>query len=92
MSIEYRHFAVDRIEKGVAVLLSDSGRTLEIGEGLLPEGAREGSVIRVAWNEAGEIDWNTAEIDEAERDRRLSEAHRVLDELKKRDPGGDIDL
>jgi len=92
MSTEREYFAVDRIASGVAVLISDSGQAIEVDRDLLPEGIQAGSVLRAGKDETGGIRWDTAELDEAERTRRVTEARRVLDELKKRDPGGDLDL
>jgi hypothetical protein len=37
-------------------------------------------------------DWSSAEIDKKEEERRLREATRVLDTMKRSDPGGDIKL
>lgn len=92
MSTEREYFVVDRIESGVAILISDSGQAIEVDRNLLPKGTRAGSVLHAVKDETGGIRWDTAELDEPERIRRITEARRVLDELKKRDPGGDIDL
>jgi hypothetical protein len=37
-------------------------------------------------------DWSQALIDDAERARRQREARRTLDNLKRSDPGGDVQL
>lgn len=55
----------------------------------LPEGARPGSVLRVALSEvSGRPDWGSAELAEDEAESLLEEARETLEELKKRDPGG----
>ena len=92
MSTDLQHFAVDRIESAVAVLVSDSGRAFEIPTAILPKGIQEGSVIQVGKDDSGEVAWATAVLDEVEREARISRAEGVLNELRKRDPGGDIDI
>ncbi|MEX2156741.1 MAG: DUF3006 domain-containing protein [Gemmatimonadales bacterium] len=85
-------YAVDRIEGKVAVLIADSGATLEMARSALPSRLREGSVLRVALGANHKPDWSSAEIDTDERQRRLREATDTLDEMKRSDPGGDIVL
>lgn len=84
-------YVVDRIERSVAVVVSDDGRSFDVPRGNLPKGAREGSVLRVEAKGDG-IDWSRAEIDEAERARRLKAARERLDRLGETDGGGDIEL
>ncbi len=90
MPTENRYFAVDRLEAGVAVLISDRGKVFEVASALLPEGARDGTVLRLEWDGVGEVPWATAEIDRAEAERRVDDVRRILDALRKRDPGGDV--
>ena len=86
-------WVVDRIEGDTYVLVDDeSGRTVEVGRNLLPVGVEEGAVLRVPVTDEGELAWGSAVLDEGERQRRLAEARDVLDELKARDPGGDVVL
>lgn len=85
-------FAVDRVEGAVAVLVGDNGATVEVVTGHLPKPLREGTVLRVVLNDRAEPDWTTAQIDEVERERRLDRARDALTRLRKRDPGGDIQL
>lgn len=87
----HRVVEVDRIEGQLAVLALDDGSTVDVPLKSLPKGTREGSVLRVP-DENGMLQWSEAELDELERRRRLGEARRNLDELKKRDPGGDLTL
>jgi hypothetical protein len=82
-------YAVDRIVGSRAVLLDDNGAEFEVMLSLLPEGTREGSVLRV---KGSPPEWETAALDAAERLRRLERARKELDRLKRSDPGGDIVL
>ncbi len=86
------YYAVDRMEGTVAVLVADDGTTVDVPRRRLPSGVREGSVLQVSVGEDGSLDWSSAELDEAERERRLKRARETLDQLRKRDPGGDIAL
>jgi len=86
-------WVVDRIEGDTAVLVEDgTGRTLEVSRSLLSIVVDEGTVIRVPPTEEGGPDWGLAVVDEELRERRLAEARDVLEQLKKRDPGGDVVL
>jgi hypothetical protein len=93
MSAEPSFYAVDRFEGDLAVIVDDSGDTLEVRRSLLPEDTEEGSVLRV-WPDdgSGGPDWATAELADDEAEARLERARETLGELKKRDPGGDIVL
>lgn len=85
-------YAVDRIERGRVVLLGDSGDELSVAIERLPPAITEGLVLRVPLATEGGPDWDRARIDRAETHRRLREAREILDELRERDPGGDIEL
>lgn len=93
---EYREiWIVDRIREGTCVLVDDAtGRTLEIAQSLMPSGhvVAEGTVLMVPVTDEGGLDWMSAEADEELQKQRLGEAEEVLDDLKKRDPGGDVEL
>ena len=92
MSEGERIWVVDRVEGGVAVLVGDDDQeTLDVPLSVLPPGSREGSVLRVG-ESAGEPLWTSAVLDEELRLERLRQAEAALDELRKRDPGGDIVL
>ena len=92
MSEAERIWVVDRVEGGIAVVVADEdGRTHDVPLSVLPSGSREGSVLRVGEG-AGEPLWNSAVLDEESRLERLKQAEAALDELRKRDPGGDIVL
>lgn len=85
-------YAVDRLERNVAVLVSDRGETIEMPRPELPTGIHEGSVLRVRFGAQNLPDWSSAVIDSEEEKRRLKEAKQQLDEMKRTDPGGDITL
>ncbi len=77
----------------MAVLVEDgTGRTLEVLRSLISVSVDEGTVLRVPVTEEGGPDWRLAEPDEELRQRRLAEARDVLEQLKTRDPGGDMVL
>ena len=86
-------WVVDRIEGDTAVLVEDeTGRTLDVSRTLISVSVDEGTVLRVPATEEGGPDWGLALADEELRERRLAEARDILEELKSRDPGGDIVL
>ena len=92
MSEADRIWVVDRVEGGIAVLVADDdGETVDVPLAVLPPGVREGSVLSVS-ESAGEPLWSSAVLDEEFRLERLKRAEAALDELRKRDPGGDIVL
>lgn len=92
MSEAERIWVVDRVEGGVAVLVADDDQeTLDVPLSVLPPGLREGSVLSVG-ESGGEVLWTSAVLDEELRLERLRQAEAALDELRKRDPGGDIVL
>jgi hypothetical protein len=83
---------VDRFEGDRAVLERALHETLVLPRALLPEGLCEGDVLRVAVTATtGESRWVLAR-DEAETRRRVANVKRLQDDLKSRDPGGDIPL
>ena len=86
-------WVVDRVEADTAVLVEDeTGRTLKVSRSLIPVSVDEGTVLRVPATEDGGPDWGLAKPDEEIRRRRLAEAREVLEQLKMRDPGGDVVL
>ncbi len=89
--MKYAFYAVDRLEGNIAVLIGDSGKTVDMPREL-PKGLREGSVLRVPFRAQNLPDWSSAFIDRQEEERRLRDAKRILDEMKRSDPGGDIKL
>jgi len=92
MSESERIWVVDRVETGVAVLIADDNeQTVDVQVSLLPENTSEGSVLLVP-EQVGEPAWSSSRLDEEQRQNRLREAEVALNELRKRDPGGDISL
>ena len=86
------YFAVDRLEGKYAVLIGDGGSQHEVPRNQLPKGTAESSVLEVSLDGGGRPQWAGAKLDEAERERRFKRATEMLEELKRRDPGGDIVL
>ncbi len=85
-------WVVDRMEGASAVLVRDEDeRTEDVPVRALPGGSREGSVLRVPELD-GRPDWAAATLDEDARRARLREAEIVLERLRRRDPGGDLEL
>lgn len=85
-------YAADRIKRGHAVLIGEAEDEVSVPLSELPAGVKEGSVLRVPVGASGELDWPAARIDEEETVRRRKQAERILRELRKRDPGGDVQL
>ena len=92
MSEAERIWVVDQIEGRIAVLVTDDDeKTLDVPLNVLPHGLREGTVFRVTESEGHPL-WASAMLDEDLRLRRLRQTETALNELKSRDPGGDIVL
>lgn len=75
---------LDRFEgpsKNTAVLLPESGDPILLPRSLLPDDAREGTVLLLSF-----------QIDEAATKAVSEELAQVQHELKKTDPGGDLNL
>ena len=76
--------SIDRFEgdkKQIAALISDDGTPINFPKKLLPPGSRAGDILTL------QIERDT------EATKKVADAtKRVQDELKKRDPGGDIRL
>jgi len=85
-------YAVDRIEADLVVLVGESGGEVSVPRRSLPSAVKEGVVLRVPMAAEGGPDWSGAYIDRAETERRLRERREVLRDLRRRDPGGDIEL
>jgi hypothetical protein len=86
------YFSVDRLEGKYAVLIGDGGSQHEVPRNQLPKGTTESSVLEVSLDDSGRPDWAGARLDPAERERRMQRALALLEELKRRDPGGDMVL
>lgn len=90
MKIDRRHYAVDRIENDLAVLLDDEGTGFAVPLTQLPLALREGMVLAIRHGADGHPDWSTAVHDQTEEQWRLEDAARRLERLRQRDPGGDV--
>jgi hypothetical protein len=88
-----RIWVVDRVEGDVAVLVEDDTRARrEVLRRTLPQGLREGDVLRVPVDANGEPAWADATADEHLRNERLDEARAAQGRLRRRDRGGDVTL
>ena len=85
-------YVVDRIEGTTAVIVADDGHTFDAPRRALPQGCREGTVLRIDGASMESPDWANAVIDEPERVRRLERARDTLQHLSETDPGGDVEL
>lgn len=84
-----RLYVVDRIEGELVVLVDE-----ETGEGVNMDSwelplVDEGMVLRVSIQD-DRPKWATAAIDQDETTRRREDAKEILENLKRRDPGGDV--
>ncbi len=89
MSTE-RLYVVDRIEGEVAVLIDEDQRSVDAPLDRFQLPLHEGLALRVPIGDKGAPQWGKAEIDRRESDIR--EADEILEELRGRDPGGDVKL
>lgn len=72
---------IDRFESQWAVLEISAGKTFDFPRDLLPKGAKEGDVLTFDIN-----------IDREATEKRKSNIKGLIDDLKKSDEGGDIQL
>jgi hypothetical protein len=71
---------IDRLEREYAVI-EYQNTTFNFPRSLLPKGAKEGTVLRF-----------NIDLDEKETETRRKNIQEQLDNLKKKDQGGDIQL
>lgn len=91
MSTE-KTYVVDRIEGELVVLIEDeSGDKVNLDSWELPA-VDEGTVLAVELDGNGKPKWGSATMLAQETKRRAAEANKLLENLKKRDPGGDIKI
>jgi hypothetical protein len=83
---------LDRFEGERAVLERALHETLDLPRALLPARLREGDALRVAIRTADGESRLTIVRDEEETRRRADEAGRILRDLRRGDPGGDVKL
>lgn len=93
MNADEHRWIVDRFEGEVAVVEVDGDRIVDVPRWLLPTEAGEGDVI-VVRVDADDDGRKLAElrVDREATERAREEARRLVDELRRRDPGGDIQL
>lgn len=83
---------MDRIEGEFAVVEGEDGKTFDVPLHFLPPGAREGDVLRVERKPgSGPLSWVVTPDPEATEARR-EQLRDLAEELRQRDPGGDIEL
>lgn len=85
-----KYYVVDRIQKGVAVLRGEAGDEVALPVHRLSCQVGEGAVLRIPLGSDNQPEFLRAVVDETERKRRKEAAAGALDELRKRDPGGDV--
>jgi len=76
--------SLDRFEgknKSIAVLLADDGTALNVPKAFLPKWARTGDVLVL-----------TIERDAEETARLAAQTRQIQEDLKAKDPGGDLSL
>jgi hypothetical protein len=84
---------VDRIEGDTFVLIAEDDRIYEVARKELAADCRaEGAVLDVPVAAQGVPDWAQARRNTGEEGLRRRDARQALDRLKKRDPGGDVEL
>ena len=76
-----RYYAVDHVNGQIAVLADDEGRSVALPLARLPRGVVKGNVLSIRLDNAGTPSWSSAEIDEEEAKRRLTDAERLNEEL-----------
>ena len=90
--MEKRIWAVDRIEGDIAVLVSDAdSRAVQVSLTKLPEGTEEKSILHV-FERRDQPVWNSAVLDESIQIEKESDSEEIVEDLKQRDPGGDITI
>jgi hypothetical protein len=88
---EERIFVVDRIEGRHIVLIGDDESEVALTRPDIPLRVREGTVLRVTMVGDDPV-WATARRDAEEEQRRLEDLERRMNDLRSRDPGGDLAL
>ena len=83
---------VDRFEGDFAVVEVDGAAPIDLPRWLLPQGAREGDVVRARITPGAGGVRVDLRVDEEETARRRATVSERLQRLQSRDPGGDIQL
>ncbi len=93
MTTPTKRFAVDRREAAVVVVIDDDGTTFDVPGSALPKDCRaEGAVFDAPVGEDGAPIWKGAKRNRAAERGRLHEAQERIERLRRRDPGGDVEL
>ncbi|HVX38436.1 MAG TPA: DUF3006 domain-containing protein [Gemmatimonadaceae bacterium] len=96
MAAERHRWVVDAIEEFVASIEVDGGKTLQVPQWLLPDGARDGDALSVHHERParGTRSVLTIEIDAAATKDAYEKSKAQVAGIKKQstDPGGDITL
>ena len=85
-------YVVDRIEGELVVLIGDQSEDKQNLDSWELPVVEEGDVLAVELDNNGKPKWGTAKVLAEETERRKQQGGQALDELKKRDPGGDVKL
>jgi hypothetical protein len=85
-------YVVDRIEGELVVLVADeSGEKVNLDSWELPA-VDEGTVLAVKVDANNKPQWGSVSVLDEETERRRKHGSEQIEELKKRDPGGDINI
>jgi hypothetical protein len=84
-------WTIDSLEDGVAALCGDD-RVVHLPAELMPREAREGAVLHLEREESGDRVTLHLRLDREATARGLDDSRREIDELTRRDPGGDLTL
>ncbi len=85
-----QRYAVDRLTATTAVLIDESGNTIAIPKNRLGVTPEEGMILFIPVDSSGTPNWYEARIGQEATEEARKEARKILDELKERDPGGDV--
>jgi hypothetical protein len=86
-------WVVDQVADGLAVLVEDEDEiVVQVASDLLGDMAIEGAVLRVPLGSVGQPEWDLATRDVQAEEERLDAAREAIEDLKNRDPGGDVVL
>jgi hypothetical protein len=91
MSTE-RRYAVDRLDAGTVVLIDDDRRSTALPKNRFRLALEEGMILFVPVDGSGTPNWYAARADHATSDEISQEGQHDLEQLKGRDPGGDVEL
>ena len=90
MSTEF--WTVDRIEGAYYVLIDEDGQVVNVDRSTFTHPPAEGDVLEIDTTEESERDWATARPAPRETRRRQEDAEARLERLRRKDPGGDIEM